>query len=155
LLMLAIILTIVRRYGRKLKNGDVFLMYLIAYPLGRLWVESFRWDAWTIGGVPTAQIISIASIVLAGLALYVRHRPGSTPANPSAVDPDPLTRKAVTPVRAVPSPTPVAQATATEAETHPVTEPQPAPQEVIVAVAEEPAAAPAASSNPGNDALPA
>jgi len=44
------------------------------YPLGRIWVESLRPDAWTIGSIPTAQIVSAALIVIASVVLTIRHR---------------------------------------------------------------------------------
>ena len=70
-----LILVIGRKWAAKLKEGDLFLGYLIWYPVGRLWVESLRPDAWKIGAIPTAQIISAVLIVAAVAALIVRHRP--------------------------------------------------------------------------------
>jgi len=63
-----------RKFSNRLKDGDLFLIYLIWYPLGRIWVESLRPDAWTIGSVPTAQIASAFFIVVAAAALVIRHR---------------------------------------------------------------------------------
>jgi phosphatidylglycerol:prolipoprotein diacylglycerol transferase len=63
-----------RKFSNRLKDGDLFLIYLIWYPLGRIWVESLRPDAWTIGSVPTAQIVSALFIVVAAAALVIRHR---------------------------------------------------------------------------------
>jgi len=63
-----------RKFSNRLKDGDLFLIYLIWYPLGRIWVESLRPDAWTIGSVPTAQIVSAFFIVVAAAALVIRHR---------------------------------------------------------------------------------
>jgi phosphatidylglycerol:prolipoprotein diacylglycerol transferase len=48
-------------------------LYLIGYSLGRLLIESLRPDAWLIGTIPTAQIVSAALIVL-GVALMVWRR---------------------------------------------------------------------------------
>ena len=62
-----------RKWADKLKEGDLFLFYLIWYPVGRLWVESLRPDAWKIGNIPTAQIISAALIVISAVLLGVRH----------------------------------------------------------------------------------
>jgi len=44
------------------------------YPLGRIWVEPLRSDAWAIGSIPTAQIVSAALIVIASVVLTIRHR---------------------------------------------------------------------------------
>ena len=64
--------------GRRLKNwlrdGDVFLMYLIWYPVGRFWVEMFRPDAWRIGSLATAQWIALGCIVVAVVGLIINHR---------------------------------------------------------------------------------
>lgn len=74
LLMFGLLTFIIWRFGYRLRMGDPTLMYFIAYPLGRLWVESFRPDAWVMGGLPTAQWIAIGSIVLASIGLFIRHR---------------------------------------------------------------------------------
>jgi len=62
-----------RKFAGRLKEGDLFLAYLVWYPLGRLWVEALRPDAWRIDNIPTAQIISLALIVVATVLLVVRH----------------------------------------------------------------------------------
>ena len=63
-----------RKYADKLYDGDMLSLYLIWYPTGRLLVESLRPDAWTLGGIPTAQIVSVILILVgAGLMVY-RHR---------------------------------------------------------------------------------
>jgi phosphatidylglycerol:prolipoprotein diacylglycerol transferase len=69
-----LILVTGRKWAGKLKEGDLFLFYLIWYPLGRMWVESLRPDAWKIGNIPTAQIISVVLIVVSAVLLVVRHR---------------------------------------------------------------------------------
>jgi phosphatidylglycerol:prolipoprotein diacylglycerol transferase len=73
-----------RKLAGKLKEGDLFLAYLVWYPLGRLWVEALRPDAWRVGNIPTAQIISVVLIVIAAVLLLVRHlkRPTLKPAEP-------------------------------------------------------------------------
>ena len=49
------------------------LLYFIAYPLGRLWVEAFRPDAWVMGTLATAQWIAIGSIIICTVLLIIRH----------------------------------------------------------------------------------
>lgn len=61
-----------RRHGRR--DGDVFLAYLILYPFVRFWLEFLRPDAWKIAGIATAQLISLACMLLAGAVLCWRHR---------------------------------------------------------------------------------
>ena len=69
-----VVLTLVYRYfGNRLRLGDGALLYFIAYPLGRFWVELFRPDAWVMGNLATAQWIAIGSIVAATALLIVRH----------------------------------------------------------------------------------
>ena len=55
--------------------GDLFFLYGVVYGVIRFFIEgSFRPDAWKIGGVPTAQYVSMISIVFFGSLLVVRHR---------------------------------------------------------------------------------
>jgi phosphatidylglycerol:prolipoprotein diacylglycerol transferase len=65
-----------RKYVSRLLDGDLLSLYLIWYPVGRILVESLRPDAWTLSGIPTAQIVSIVLIVIgAGTMWYRRQRP--------------------------------------------------------------------------------
>lgn len=58
---------------QKLRDGDIFLGYIILYPLGRFFVEFFRPDAWTLGRLATAQWVAIASMAGGLLLLVLRH----------------------------------------------------------------------------------
>lgn len=62
-----------RRLGHRLREGDLFALYLIWYPVGRLWIESLRPDAWKIGHIAAAQIFSLIALA-AGLAILVYNR---------------------------------------------------------------------------------
>ncbi|HEY84446.1 MAG TPA: prolipoprotein diacylglyceryl transferase [Chloroflexi bacterium] len=62
-----------RKYADKLLDGDIASLYLIWYPLGRILVESLRPDAWTLGGIPTAQIVS-GILILIGIGLMILRR---------------------------------------------------------------------------------
>lgn len=69
-----ILLTLLYRYaGNRLRIGDGLLLYFIAYPLGRFWVELFRPDAWVMGTLATAQWIAIGSVVICTILLIIRH----------------------------------------------------------------------------------
>jgi phosphatidylglycerol---prolipoprotein diacylglyceryl transferase len=71
-----IVLVLVVRKWRWLKEGDLILLYMLWYGANRIFVESLRPDAWTLaGGLPTAQLISIGMVVIAVVALIVRHLP--------------------------------------------------------------------------------
>ncbi|MBD2253425.1 prolipoprotein diacylglyceryl transferase [Nostoc parmelioides] len=62
----------------RLKVGTLFMVYLAAYSLGRLWIEGLRTDSLMLGPLRIAQVVSLTGITLglAGLAwLYVRKRP--------------------------------------------------------------------------------
>lgn len=71
--MFLLLMFVINRFGHRLRQGDGLWLYLIAYPLGRFWVEMFRPDAWVMGNLATAQWIAIGSVVVATLILIVRH----------------------------------------------------------------------------------
>jgi phosphatidylglycerol---prolipoprotein diacylglyceryl transferase len=73
LLVFFVLMYINRVWGDRLRDGDIALMYLILYGLGRYLVELERPDAWTVGGIPTAQVICVLTMLLAALCLLVRH----------------------------------------------------------------------------------
>lgn len=52
--------------------GVVFSLYLIGYNVGRYAIESIRQDATIIGGMPMAQIMSIAQVI-AGVGFLIYH----------------------------------------------------------------------------------
>jgi phosphatidylglycerol:prolipoprotein diacylglycerol transferase len=56
----------------KLRDGDVILGYIILYPFGRFFIEFFRPDAWTIGGLATAQWIAVGCVVGGSITLILR-----------------------------------------------------------------------------------
>lgn len=62
----------------RLKAGTLFLVYLVAYSLGRFWIEGLRTDSLMLGPLRIAQVVSLVGIGLglAGLAwLYLYKRP--------------------------------------------------------------------------------
>jgi len=73
LLMFFVLAFLIWRYGHKLRTGDGAWLYLIAYPLGRFWVEMFRPDAWVLGTLPTAQWIAIGAVLFSIIVLLWRH----------------------------------------------------------------------------------
>ena len=66
-----------RRFEKRLRDGDLFLMYLIWYPLGRFFLEFMRTDSWFFPGTPfnVVHLLSAISIVGASVILFLRHRP--------------------------------------------------------------------------------
>jgi phosphatidylglycerol:prolipoprotein diacylglycerol transferase len=79
-LLVFVALTVIgRRYRDRLKDGDIFSLYLIGYGVGRILVESLRPDAWQMGSIPVAQIVSVVLILLGiGLMVWRRQRPTPT-----------------------------------------------------------------------------
>jgi phosphatidylglycerol:prolipoprotein diacylglycerol transferase len=62
----------------RLKVGTIALVYMVAYSLGRVWIEGLRTDSLMIGPLRIAQIVSLSAISLGllGLAwLYLLRRP--------------------------------------------------------------------------------
>lgn len=80
-----VLVIVARKFANRLKDGDLFLLYMIWYPVVRILVESLRPDAWTVagGGLATAQLVSMVSIVIAVALLIFRHRP-HTPIEPAS-----------------------------------------------------------------------
>ncbi len=70
-----IVLYVSRRYLKRIQPGDLAAFWLIWYGSTRGVLETFRagWN-WTLGGLPTAQIIGIA-IVLIGLVWLIYNHP--------------------------------------------------------------------------------
>lgn len=69
-----LMLWVSRRYADRLRNGDIFLIYLIVYPVGRFLLDFLRLDASMVGGININQSIMAVVAVCAALALFVRHR---------------------------------------------------------------------------------
>ena len=64
------------RAQRWLRDGDIFFLYLIWYPLGRFWVEMFRPDAWRLGTLATAQWFALAGMAIGVSGLVLNHLRG-------------------------------------------------------------------------------
>lgn len=69
-----LLLSIGRKYKDKLLAGDLFLIYLVIYPLGRSLLEFIRIDPSLIGGVNANQVVMAAVAVFALATLFLRHR---------------------------------------------------------------------------------
>ena len=60
---------------KRLRPGDLFLVFLIWYGIVRFSLETLRHANWTFDGFAVAQIVSVMFIVPALLILAWRHRP--------------------------------------------------------------------------------
>jgi phosphatidylglycerol:prolipoprotein diacylglycerol transferase len=79
LLNMALLLWLERRFAGKLKEGDLFLTYLIGYPVGRFFLEFLRLDAPRVGTININQTVMLIVALISGLLLYWRHRKGTAP----------------------------------------------------------------------------
>lgn len=72
----ALLFWISRRFAYQLRPGDLLLVYLIWYPLGRFFVEFLRTDSWFFPGTPfnTVHLMSAAAVVISSILLYRRHQ---------------------------------------------------------------------------------
>lgn len=70
-----------RRFEGRLRNGDLFLLYLIWYPIGRFFIEFLRTDSWFFPGTPfnTVHILSATAVLIASLLLFQWRRPRVSP----------------------------------------------------------------------------
>lgn len=62
-----------RVYGKRLKPGDIFLIYLITYPIIRILLEFLRLDASQVGGLNANQSFMVVVLAAAAGTLLYRH----------------------------------------------------------------------------------
>ncbi len=74
-----LLIWITRRFKDLLKPGDVFLIYLITYPVGRFLLDFLRLDASQLVGVNANQTFMAIVAIVSAVALFLRHRPGTSP----------------------------------------------------------------------------
>jgi len=74
LINMAVLLWIGRKYADRLKPGDVFLVYLIIYPVGRFLLEFLRLDPSPVAGININQTLMAVTALSAAAALILRHR---------------------------------------------------------------------------------
>lgn len=75
LLNMGFLIFLARRFPEKLKEGDLFLTYLIGYPIGRFFLEFLKLDSPRIGTININQTVMLVVIVIASGLLIWRHRP--------------------------------------------------------------------------------
>lgn len=63
-----------RRYQHRLRPGDLFLVYLVVYPLGRFLLEFLRLDPSQVAGINANQTVMLVVAVLSVAALAWKHR---------------------------------------------------------------------------------
>ena len=57
---------------RKKFNGEIFILYMVGYAIGRAWIEGLRTDQLQIGrtGIAVSQVLAVA-IAVAGIAAWI------------------------------------------------------------------------------------
>ena len=75
LLLLGLMLYLILS-GKKKRRGDVFLLYLAGYGIGRFWIEALRTDQLLLpgSGLAVSQLLSAALAVSAAAAWVIRLR---------------------------------------------------------------------------------
>jgi len=77
------------RFRNALLDGDIFLLYLVWYPIGRFAIEFLRPDRWMMGPIAAAQLFSAIAAIAAVCVMIVRHRRRSTAMRASTgIEPD-------------------------------------------------------------------
>ena len=80
LINMAVLLWISRKFADKLRTGDIFLIYLVIYPVGRFFLEFLRLDPSPVAGININQTIMAVIAVAAAAMLIFRKRKTETPA---------------------------------------------------------------------------
>ncbi len=70
----ALLYWLARRFPQQLKNGDIFLVYLVVYPLGRFVLEFLRLDSALVAGLNANQIFMALVALVSAAGLWWRHR---------------------------------------------------------------------------------
>lgn len=68
-----LLLIYIRRKGF-IKRGEVFLLYLATYSIGRFVVEGFRTDSLMLGPLRAAQVVSIIAALCAAAIVFYRRK---------------------------------------------------------------------------------
>jgi phosphatidylglycerol---prolipoprotein diacylglyceryl transferase len=65
-----------RHFKDRLRNGDLLLLYLIWFPIGRFFIEFMRSDSWFFPGTPfdLVHLLSAIAVISSATILILRHR---------------------------------------------------------------------------------
>jgi phosphatidylglycerol:prolipoprotein diacylglycerol transferase len=80
----AVLIWLARRRPSWYRPGDLLAIFFIWYAIVRFLLENLRTGNWRLEGIPTAQIFSIAFVLVAIVILAYRHRTPRAPAPSSA-----------------------------------------------------------------------
>ncbi len=73
LLNMFFLLWLGRRFDKRLLPGDLFLVYLITYPMGRFFLDFIRLDAAQLGGINVNQTVMLVVALSSAAILLFRH----------------------------------------------------------------------------------
>ena len=62
------------RNAEKYQVGTLVFAYMIAYSLGRIWIEDLRTDSLMLGSIQVAQLVSLVEIIIGILGLVLLYR---------------------------------------------------------------------------------
>jgi phosphatidylglycerol---prolipoprotein diacylglyceryl transferase len=85
LINMGILLWLIYKNDDRFKPGDIFLIYLVIYPVGRFFLEFLRLDSSQIAGINANQTVALVVALLAGFLLFWRHRKVAQP-SPEPID---------------------------------------------------------------------
>lgn len=85
LLNMGLLLWIGKRFANRLRDGDIFLTYLIVYPVGRFFLEFLRLDPSPVAGINANQAVMAVIAVCAAATLIIRHRFAKRPVAGTAI----------------------------------------------------------------------
>lgn len=73
---LAVLLFLLWYRKRKKFNGEMLLIYLLGYGLGRFWIEGLRTDQLIFfqTGIPVSQALSLILVIVSAFVLFWKHR---------------------------------------------------------------------------------
>ncbi len=71
---LSIFLILLGYRKRRKTRGNIFLLYLILYSVGRFFVEGLRTDSLMLGNIRAAQFVSIGVIIIGTLIMFYRNK---------------------------------------------------------------------------------
>lgn len=78
LINMGILLWVSAKFTKKIKAGDIFLLYLVIYPTGRFFLEFLRLDASSIAGLNANQTFMGILAIVSVIYLIIRHKTEKT-----------------------------------------------------------------------------
>jgi phosphatidylglycerol---prolipoprotein diacylglyceryl transferase len=91
LLNMALLLILARKLAKKLRKGDIFLIYMLFYSVGRFVLEFIRIDYSPIAGININQTLMVVIFFASLIGLVLRHllkKPGTTEDSESCGQPE-------------------------------------------------------------------